>query len=139
MDSINGFEDLGSLGIATRRESQSAAPSDELGQEQFLKLMIAQFRNQDPMEPMSNGEFLSQLAQFGTVSGIGELQDSFSGLSESIHSDQALPAGASGVSVEITGRTGELVRRLDLGARGSGLTQWQWDGMNSDGEPAAPG
>jgi flagellar basal-body rod modification protein FlgD len=170
MDSINGFEDLGSLGIATRRESQSAAPSDELGQEQFLKLMIAQFRNQDPMEPMSNGEFLSQLAQFGTVSGIGELQDSFSALSESIYSDQALQAaglvghqvlartdtgyladggtlngavnlsaGASGVTVEITDRAGQLVRRLDLGARGPGLTQWQWDGLNTEGEAAAPG
>lgn len=170
MDSINGFEDLGSLGIATRRESQPTTPKDELGQEQFLELMIAQFRNQDPMEPMSNGEFLSQLAQFGTVSGIGDLQNSFSALSESIYSDQALQAaglvghqvlartdrgylaeggtmngavnlsaGASGVTVEISDQTGQLVRRLDLGARGSGLAQWQWDGLNNEGEPASPG
>ncbi|WP_405228927.1 flagellar hook assembly protein FlgD [Lentisalinibacter sediminis] len=170
MDSINGFEDLGSLGIATRRESQPTTAKDELGQEQFLELMIAQFRNQDPMEPMSNGEFLSQLAQFGTVSGIGDLQNSFSALSESIYSDQALQAaglvghqvlartdqgyladggtlngavnlsaGASGVTVEITDQTGQLVRRLELGGRGSGLTQWRWDGMNTEGEAAAPG
>ena len=89
MDPINGLEDLGALGLAAQA---APPPRDELGQEAFLELMIAQFRNQDPMQPMTNGEFLGQLAQFGTVSGIQELQSAFSGLSESIYSDQALQA-----------------------------------------------
>ncbi|MDH4133533.1 MAG: flagellar biosynthesis protein FlgD, partial [Gammaproteobacteria bacterium] len=38
--------------------------SSKLGQEEFLSLMIAQMKNQDPMKPMQNGEFLSQMAQF---------------------------------------------------------------------------
>lgn len=65
---------------------------DELGQEDFLTLMITQFRNQDPFEPMDNGDFLGQLAQFGTVNGIAQLNSAFSGLTSSIQSEQALQA-----------------------------------------------
>ena len=65
---------------------------DELGQEDFLTLMITQFRNQDPFEPMDNGDFLGQLAQFGTVNGIEQLNRAFSGLTSSIQSEQALQA-----------------------------------------------
>lgn len=64
----------------------------ELGQEDFLKLMTTQLQNQDPMKPMENGDFLSQIAQFSTVSGIGDLQKSFESLSESLVSNQALQA-----------------------------------------------
>jgi len=68
------------------------AGRDELGQEDFLTLMITQFRNQDPFEPMDNGDFLGQLAQFGTVNGIEQLNSSFDGLTGSIQNDQALQA-----------------------------------------------
>lgn len=66
--------------------------STELGQEDFLTLMITQFRNQDPFEPMDNGDFLGQLAQFGTVNGIDDLNSAFAGLQTSIQSEQALQA-----------------------------------------------
>lgn len=69
-----------------------AASRTELGQEDFLTLMITQFRNQDPFKPMENGEFLGQLAQFSTVSGIESLNTSFAGLSGSIQDEQALQA-----------------------------------------------
>ncbi|MGB5336322.1 MAG: flagellar hook assembly protein FlgD [Woeseiaceae bacterium] len=73
---------------------------DELGQEDFLTLMISQFQNQDPFEPMDNGEFLGQLAQFSTVNGIGSLNSSFSGLAASMQDNQALQAaGLVGRSV----------------------------------------
>ena len=64
----------------------------ELGQGDFLKLMITQFQNQDPFKPMENGEFLGQLAQFSTVSGIDSLNSSFAGLAGSIQDEQALQA-----------------------------------------------
>ena len=64
----------------------------DLGQEDFLTLMIAQFRNQDPFEPMDNGEFLGQLAQFGTVDGIDRLNGAFGQLTSSLTTDQALQA-----------------------------------------------
>ncbi|NNC76693.1 MAG: flagellar hook assembly protein FlgD [Woeseiaceae bacterium] len=66
--------------------------SSELGQEDFLTLMITQFRNQDPFEPMDNGDFLGQLAQFSTVSGIESLNGSFEGLAGALRDEQALQA-----------------------------------------------
>lgn len=68
--------------------------SDKLGQEQFLQLMIAQLKNQDPMKPMENGEFLGQMAQFGTVSGIQDLQKTMSDMAGALTSNQALMASS---------------------------------------------
>ncbi|NOT84988.1 MAG: flagellar hook assembly protein FlgD [Methylococcaceae bacterium] len=63
-----------------------------LNQAQFLKLMTTQMTHQDPSKPMENGDFLAQMAQFGTVSGIQDLQKSFSEFASSIGSGQALQA-----------------------------------------------
>ena len=67
-------------------------PRSELGQDDFLTLMITQFKNQDPFEPMDNGEFLGQLAQFSTVSGIDSLNSAFAGLAGALRDEQALQA-----------------------------------------------
>ena len=56
--------------------------------------MTTQMTHQDPTKPMQNGEFLSQMAQFGTVSGIQDLQQSFKDFAASISSDQALQAAS---------------------------------------------
>ena len=63
-----------------------------LNQEAFLKLMITQLNNQDPSKPLETGEFFSQLAQFGTVNGINQLQTSFASLATALQSNQALQA-----------------------------------------------
>lgn len=68
------------------------SPRSGLGQDEFLELMTTQLQHQDPLNPMESGEFLSQLAQFGTVNGITELQSSFSTLANSLQSSQALQA-----------------------------------------------
>lgn len=81
---------LGELGAFA--PPPQAARNDELGQEDFLTLMITQFKNQDPFKPMENGEFLGQIAQFSTVSGIESLNSSFAGLAGSIQGEQALQA-----------------------------------------------
>ncbi|MEM8765998.1 MAG: flagellar hook assembly protein FlgD [Pseudomonadota bacterium] len=88
---------LNELGLtrAPQTPSQSSdISSGALQQEAFLELMIAQFQNQDPFKPMENGDFLGQLAQFGTVSGIEDLQQSFSSFADSLYSDQALQASS---------------------------------------------
>ena len=77
-------------GIA-RTETQKKR--NELGLDDFFKLMITQLKNQDPMKPLENGEFLSQIAQFGTVSGIDKLNKTFDDLASSLTSGQALQAG----------------------------------------------
>ncbi|MEX2257910.1 MAG: flagellar hook assembly protein FlgD [Woeseia sp.] len=87
MTNISGVTDGGLFAPPPAQEAR-----DELGQEDFMKLMITQFKNQDPFKPMDNGEFLGQLAQFGTVNGIEKLNSEFSGLSSSIQSEQVLQA-----------------------------------------------
>ena len=90
MNEITLQDDLARLGLGPRQETESKG--DDLGQEDFLTLMLAQFQNQDPLSPVDDAEFLGQLAQFGTVEGIGELNDAFASLSASLYSDQALQA-----------------------------------------------
>jgi flagellar basal-body rod modification protein FlgD len=90
-----GLDALKGLGLATVDAVAAAAPKKQsLGQEQFLKLMTTQLTHQDPSKPMDNGDFLAQMAQFGTVSGIQDLQKAFGEFSQSISSDQALQAAS---------------------------------------------
>src|SRR5690349_10981957 len=63
---------------------------NELGIEQFLTLMTAQLKNQDPMKPLEGTEFISQLATFGTVSGVQGMQTSLETLATSLRSTQTL-------------------------------------------------
>jgi len=64
----------------------------ELGQGEFLELMMAQLKHQDPFKPMENGEFLGQMAQFSTVSGIDKMQAALEELSSGYMSSQTLEA-----------------------------------------------
>lgn len=89
-----------SLGLTAANAAKTKKTT--LDQEQFLKLMTTQMTHQDPTKPMQNGEFLSQMAQFGTVSGIQDLQKSFNDFATSISSDQALQAAS------LVGRTVSL-------------------------------
>lgn len=85
------LDSLKSLGLASTDASNSKK-SQNLGQEQFLKLLTTQLTHQDPMKPMENGDFLGQMAQFSTVSGIQDLQASFKDFASTLSSDQALQA-----------------------------------------------
>lgn len=64
----------------------------ELGQDDFLRLLVAQMKNQDPSNPADNAQFLSQIAQFSMVSGIDELGTSFNGIAASFQTTQAMQA-----------------------------------------------
>lgn len=88
VDSINGAN----AGGASFLGKPAAGESKNLGQKDFLKLMIAQAQNQDPMDPKTNGDFLGQLAQFSTNDGITKMQESIQDLASSLQSNQALQA-----------------------------------------------
>lgn len=106
----NAFDALGASGAST---STNAKAPGALGQQEFLNLMLAQLKNQDPTKPMDSSAFLGQLAQFSTVSGIGDLQKSFSSFASSINSSQALQA-ASLVGHSVLAPSGSA--RLDSAA-----------------------
>jgi len=76
------------------KHNEAANKADSLGQADFLKLMIAQMQNQNPMEPDGSCEFLGQMAQFSTVSGLQEMQKSLNTLTNSLVSNQALEASS---------------------------------------------
>jgi len=62
-----------------RRPAPEQAPANELGKNDFVKLLMAQLGNQDPTSPMDSQAFVAQLAQFASVEqlqGIGSRLDS---------------------------------------------------------------
>lgn len=81
---------LSNLGLTSR--TQTGKGSNELGQDQFMELMITQLRNQDPFAPMESGEFLGQLAQFGTVSGIEDVRGALASLAGAMSANQTMQA-----------------------------------------------
>src|ERR1700691_137967 len=85
-------------GASTANGSSTAnggsANSVTLGGTDFLTLMLAQLQNQDPTSPVDSNEFLSQLASLSEVQGINQLNTSFSSLSNSLTSSQALQASS---------------------------------------------
>jgi len=159
--------DIGNLALPTQSPKSGR---DDLGQEQFLELMIAQIQNQDPFEPIENGAFVGQLAQFSTVTGISEISKSVAALSDALLANQTiqastmigrsvlvetpigvldgdgslsgsveLPLDAAAATVRITDASGQLVREFEIVGPPGGLADYEWDGMNRAGEPAAPG
>jgi len=140
-----------------------------LGQDDFLKLLTTQLQHQDPMKPMENGEFMGQMAQFSTVSGITEMGKSIDSLvniyqgqqmsnSAAMIGKQALVDGhwaqlkdgqlggaldltmaANDVRIDIKSEAGEVMASLGLGSQLAGTQEFTWDGIKHDGTAAAQG
>ena len=167
MTSTDPIAALASQTQAADKASQKKAT--DLGIEDFLSLMTAQLRNQDPMKPLDSTEFVAQLAQFGTVSGVQSMQTSLANLTESLRSAQALQ-GTSLVGRDVlapaqsvTVAAGSTVRgALDLPVGtasvqlavkdssgqvvrnmtlppGSGTLEFEWDGLDGQGVPVPSG
>ena len=63
VNSVSGTSGLSSDQLT----SASRAVSNELGKDAFLKLLITELANQDPLNPMDDREFIAQMAQFSTL------------------------------------------------------------------------
>ena len=74
---------LEKIGVKSNDDA-SSKKKDTLGQSDFLKLMTTQLQNQDPFSPMENGDFIAQMAQFSTVTGIAEMGESLKSLSNQL-------------------------------------------------------
>jgi flagellar basal-body rod modification protein FlgD len=90
LDSVNG-----TTSSATPKTANDLASADR-----FLKLLVAQVQNQDPLNPMDNAQMTSQMAQINTVTGIEKLNQSVNGLSSQFMQMQALQ-GASLVGHDV--------------------------------------
>ncbi|SDD87840.1 flagellar hook assembly protein FlgD [Aquimonas voraii] len=166
--SVNSADMYAQLGV---RQQGSIGPQrrTEMGQEDFLRLMTEQLKNQDPLKPMEQGEFIGQMAQFSTVKGIEQMNTGLQNLGLMFGESQALQAasmvgrsayigtdiatleGESGVqgavtapgpgpvTVEVRTPGGQLVRSFVVEARAGGAADFHWDGLNANGQPAANG
>jgi flagellar basal-body rod modification protein FlgD len=148
---------------------KSEKNSIENPQDRFLKLLVTQMQNQDPLNPLDNAEVTSQLAQISTVTGIDKLNDTLqlllSGIEDSRTMEAAnlighkalvpgsalsleenaavggfeLPQSVDKLSITILDSAGIAVRTLDLGSQTSGVNTFVWDGVTDSGSLAANG
>jgi flagellar basal-body rod modification protein FlgD len=126
-------------------------------QDRFLKLLVAQMQNQDPMNPMDNAQVTSQMAQIQTVSGISTLDSSVKSLNAQFSQMQALQSvslvgrdvsvegnrldiennvgsgsyelssAANTVKLEILNGGGTVIDTVQLGAQGTGRQNFTWN------------
>jgi flagellar basal-body rod modification protein FlgD len=156
LDSVNGTKN-------------SAKTNVDVTQDRFLKLLVTQMKNQDPLNPMDNAQVTSQMAQLSTVTGIDKLNTTMESLIGSVQSSQSyqassmighnvlvtgnevstdgtggyfgvdLPIGADKLTVTIKDAAGSTIRTLTLGAQTAGTLPLNWDGYADDGSVAPTG
>ncbi|MCQ2995498.1 flagellar hook assembly protein FlgD [Pseudomonas syringae group sp. J309-1] len=68
--------------------------NDALGKDAFLQLLVTQMKNQNPLEPQDNGEFVAQLAQFSSLESMQNLTTTVDGIAGLYQSSQALQASS---------------------------------------------
>lgn len=126
-------------------------------EDRFLKLLVAQMQNQDPLNPMDNAQVTSQMAQINTVSGIEKVNTALEGMSSQFMQLQLLQGTglvgrdvvvkgdhlavsdgvgrgafelsgpASRVKVDVKTSTGQLLEVIELGAQTAGVQHFEWD------------
>lgn len=156
---IAGVTDTAQKATST---TKTAAQEQE---DRFLKLLVTQMKNQDPLNPLDNAQITSQMAQLSTVSGIEKLNATLQAFTQTQafqavgmigHSVLApgdfvalsggvavggldLPQAADKVKVSIVDSSGQVVRELDLGKKDAGVTVFSWDGKTATGADAPDG
>ena len=110
---INGISELSSLQTSNKITSQGT--SSELGEDAFLKLLLAQLQNQDPLKPMEDKEFIAQLAQFNSLNQLTQMNKTLEELVTSL----ALGQGGSLIGKAVSGQVenGETITGLVSGLR----------------------
>ncbi|HVL57365.1 MAG TPA: flagellar hook assembly protein FlgD [Burkholderiaceae bacterium] len=153
----------------TADEDAAAKASSGATEDRFLKLLVAQMRNQDPLNPLDNAQVTSQLAQINTVNGIEKLNASMQKLLERFAGNQSLDAAtllghraltegdvlelgeagavggfeltgpAQSVRIEILDSGGAVVDTRELGRHAAGVHRFDWNGRSVAGQPLAQG
>jgi flagellar basal-body rod modification protein FlgD len=96
------------LGIGTPTTGPVVKPagSQTLGQNDFLKLLTAQLKNQDPFEPVDNTQMVAQMAQFSSLAGISEMGTTLKSIADRLGGTSSAEAlGYVGRSVLTEGST----------------------------------
>lgn len=167
VSTVNNTTAPSGAGAAALNSAGGASAAEQ--QDRFMKLLVAQMKNQDPLSPMDNAQMTSQIAQINMVGGIEKLNGTVESLLASFTALQAqsatqlpgrdvlvagnamslaggvarggveLSKAADTVNVDILDAGGNTVRTLSLGASGAGVRGFSWDGLRHDGKPAPEG
>lgn len=146
---------------SSTKASSSTDPA--AAQDRFLKLLVAQLNNQDPMNPLDNAQMTSQIAQINTVTGIQQLNQTMQSMATQFNSLQVmqgtsligrnvmvegsnlsvadktgkggfeLDTAATGVKVEVMTAGGQVIDTVDLGAQSVGRHTFEWDASKYTG------
>lgn len=151
--------------------AQATSNAAQIGatQDRFLKLLVTQMKNQDPLNPLDNAQVTSQMAQLSTVTGIDKLNSTVEALSANMLASQSLsavsmighpalvagtqidllnsqgdaavelPQPVDNLTVKISDASGNVVRTLNMGAQKAGFANIQWDGRTDAGLNATDG
>jgi flagellar basal-body rod modification protein FlgD len=162
---------ISALQSTVNSTTSSSTTTDSVSEteDRFMKLLIAQMQNQDPLNPLDNAEVTSQMAQLSTVTGITQLNTTLTSLQSSLTSNQTLQAadmidhgvlvsgsavtlsssvGAMGVTLAdaadtvtatISDSSGNVVKTISLGAQSAGTLSFTWDGSTDSGTTASDG
>jgi flagellar basal-body rod modification protein FlgD len=100
---VASISNLSSTAASTSATGQTSAKEQT---DRFMKLLVAQLNNQDPMNPMDNAQMTSQIAQINTVSGIQEVNDSIKSMTSQLSSMQLMQSSSMiGHEVQADGNT----------------------------------
>jgi flagellar basal-body rod modification protein FlgD len=159
---------VASVADVTGTSASSAAVKKSAVEEQqdrFLKLLVTQMKNQDPLNPLDNAQVTTQMAQLSTVTGIEKLNNTLAAFTKAQAFQSVgmighyvlapgeflnlaggvglggveLQGPADKVKVGIYDQYGALVREMDLGKQDEGVTAFQWDGKTNAGTDAPDG
>ncbi|AUM11652.1 flagellar hook assembly protein FlgD [Ketobacter alkanivorans] len=113
INSVEANSVLNDLSIRNKPESEkSASQSDK---DMFMRLLLAQIENQDPLKPTDQTDFVAQLAQFSSLEGIQNLSNSVQDIGAMYRSSQALQATALvGREVLVPGQVGYLEQGSEI-------------------------
>ena len=161
------LSNLGTTAGSTTGTAGNTSNDPQAMQDRFLKLLVAQINNQDPLNPMDNAQMTTQMAQINTVSGIQQLNETLKGMADQMASSQAmqgttligkdalvegdamafdgstgkgaftLDGSASSVLVDVIGKNGETLDTLNLGAREAGQHGFEWPAGSIDPDQVA--
>lgn len=150
----------------TTSAGASNATSAKEASERFLKLLVTQLKNQDPLNPVDNAQMTSQMAQISTVSGIEKLNSTVEGLNGQFVQMQMMQgaslvgkdvilkgdklsvrngvaegmfeigSAADRVTAEVLSPAGLVVDTLNLGAQASGRHTFRWPAGGANAEQA---
>jgi len=169
MSSIGKSTDAAAAIALPAAPADAGAPHANEAQDRFLKLLVTQLKNQDPLNPMDNAQITSQMAQISTVSGIEKLNATLQGMASSYSANQSLqatamighsvfvpgsalqlhdgmaqggidlPQAADKVVVSVRDGSGRILHQVDLGPQAAGVLGFQWDGATDSGATAVSG